>query len=302
MTVSEAVAAYVRRKQEYGRDYRKVAQVLNSFAATLGNMELSELKALHVARFLNRRPNLPATWYHKYMRIKGLFRYWAARGELKRLPLPRKRASMPTEFYPYIFSRSQIRQLIHKVPIAVRSSSCAIQSQTMKNVILFLYGTGLNVGNALRIRPEDLDLRKSTVKIIGTCGRADRIVPLGGDIRRLLIRHLKVTAKSRKASRTLFGNKSGRQLNHRTLSTTFRRLCKIVKISRQNDSVYQPRLHDLRHTFAVHRIIFWYRRKTAIQKMLPLLAAYMGMITVTAMEKYLLLAPSKYVSLVRQVG
>jgi integrase/recombinase XerD len=302
VTVSEAVATYVQKKQASGRDYRKVAQVLNSFAAALGNLELSDLKACHVALFLNKRRNLAATWYHKYMRIKGLFRYWAARGELKRLPLPRKRASRPTQFYPYIFSRPQIRQLLRKVPAAVRSPSCVIQSQTMKNLLLFLYGTGLHVGDALRIRLEDLDMQNSTVKILGTSARADRVVPLGGDIKILLIRHLRVSANSRKAGRALFATKLDRQLNHRTLSITFRRLCKIAKISRQNDSVYQPRLHDLRHTFAVHRIIFWHRRRASIQKMLPLLAAYMGMITVTAMEKYLLLAPSKYISQMRQVG
>ena len=48
--------------------------------------------------------------------------------------------------------------------------------------------------------------------------------------------------------------------------------------------------------------MLWFQRKTAIQKMVPLLAVYKGMITVTAMEKYLLLAPSKCVSQMQQVG
>jgi integrase/recombinase XerD len=302
VTVSEAVAAYVRKKQAYGRDYCKVAQSLNSFAATLGDLELSELRACHVALFLNKRRNLATTWYHKYMRIKALLRYWAARGELKRLPLPRRRASSATQFYPYIFSRLQIRQLLRKVAAAVRSPSCVIQSHTMKNLILFLYGTGLSVGDVLRIRLDDLDMQNATVKIVDIHGRADRIVPLGRDIKTLLIGHLRASGQSRKPGRPLFATKLDRQLNHATLRITFRRLCKSAMIWRQNDSVYQPRLHDLRHTFAVHRIILWHRQKASIPRMLPLLAAYMGMITVTAVEKYLLLAPSKYISQVRQVG
>jgi integrase/recombinase XerD len=298
VTIGEAVAIYVRKKRECGRDYSKVAQVLTGFASILGDIELSEIRARHVGLFLNRRPTSPETWYSKYMRVKGLLRYWAARGELKRLPLPRYRASRPTDFYPYIFSRSQIRQLLRKAPVAVRESSCVIQPQTMKNIVLFLYGTGLNVGEVVRIRSEDLDLPQSTVRISGRPGRADRIVPLGTDIRHLIAQQLKNSA----GSEMLFAGKFGKQLSHRTLSVTFRRLCEIARVSRQRDSVYQPRLHDFRHTFAVHRIIFWYRRKAAIQKMLPLLAAYMGMVTITAMEKYLLLAPSKYLAQVRQIG
>jgi integrase/recombinase XerD len=230
VTVSEAVVTYVQKKQAYGRDYRKVAQVLNSFAATLGDLELSELKACHVAFFLNKRRNLAATWYHKYMRIKGLLRYWAARGELKRLPLPRRRASRPTQFYPYIFSRLEIRQLLRKVAAAVRSPSCVIQSHTMKNLIVFLYGTGLSVGEVLRIRLEDLDMQKSTVRILGAHCRADRIVPLGGDIKRLLIGQLRASGQSKKPGRPLFATKFDGQLNHRTLSITFRRLCKIAMV------------------------------------------------------------------------
>ena len=298
MTVGEAVAIYVRKKREYGRDYTKVAQVLNSFASMLGVIELCELRALHIALFLNQRPNSPKTWYHKYMRIRGLLRYWAARGELKRVRLPRYRASRPTDFYPYVFSRAQIRQLLRKVPIAVREPSCVIHPQTMRNILVFLYGTGLNVGEVTRIRPEDIDAPQSSVKISGTSGRADRIVPLGTDLRPLIVQQLKNSV----VSPTLFASKFGKQLKPRTLSTTFRRLCKIAGVSRHKDSVYQPRLHDLRHTYAVHRIIFWYQQKAAIQKMLPLLAAYMGMVTITAMEKYLLLAPSTYLAQVRQIG
>jgi len=298
VTVGEAVEIYVRKKREYGRDYTKVGQVLNSFASMLGVIELCELRALHIALFLNKRPNSPKTWYHKYMRIRGLLRYWAARGELKRVRLPRYRASRPTDFYPYVFSRAQIRQLLRKVPIAVRESSCVIHPQTMRNILVFLYGTGLNVGEVIRIRPEDIDVPQSSVKISGTSRRADRIVPLGADLRPLIVQQLKNSV----GSPTLFASKFGKQLKSRTLSTTFRRLCKIAGVSRHKDSVYQPRLHDLRHTFAVHRIIFWYQQKAAIQKMLPLLAAYMGMVTITAMEKYLLLAPSTYLAQVGQIG
>ena len=298
MTVSQAISIYILKKQEYGRDYRKIAQVLHSFGRLFGSLELSDLEARHVKLFLDRRRNLPATRYHKYMRLRGLFRYWVARGELKRLPLPRKRAAQPTEFYPHIFSKHQLRRLLHKVPVTVRAPWCVIRPQTMKNLLLFLYGTGLNVGEALRVRQEDIEMGSSTIKILGISGRADRIVPIGKDIKHLVTRQIKIS----RDSPMLFCTKSRKPLSHRTASITFRRLCTIAGVCRQKDAVYQPRLCDLRHTFAVHRIVFWYRSHVSIQKKLPLLAAYMGMVTVTAMEKYLLLTPAKYVKQVKQIG
>jgi integrase/recombinase XerD len=298
VTVAEAVALYVVKKRESGRDYRKVSQVLNSFAAAVGNIDLRELRPRHVSHFLNRRQNLPAVWYHKYMRIRGLLRYWVAHGEIERLALPRRRASRPTAFYPFIFSRNEIKRLLLKAPRAVDTPSCVIGPETMKNIVIFLYATGLNVGDAIRIKVDDLDLQNSTVKIAGVSGRQDRIVPLGEHGKHIVARQLKLA----NSSLTLFATKHGSRLSHRTLSVTFRRLCNIARVYRQKESVYQPRLHDLRHTFAVHRIGMWCRDRRLTRKMLPLLAAYMGMITVTAMEKYLLLAPSNYISQMRQVG
>jgi integrase len=151
---------------------------------------------------------------------------------------------------------------------------------------------------AERLRSKGADLDNSAIKVLGTSGRADRHVPIGADIKRLVDRQMGIS----RGSPFLFCAKSGKQLGNRAASDTFRRLCVIAGVHRQKDSVYQPRLCDLRHTFAVHRIIFWYRRKVSIQKKLPLLAAYMGMITVTAMEKYLLLTPAKYAMQLRQIG
>ena len=88
----------------------------------------------------------------------------------------------------------------------------------------------------------------------------------------------------------------GRPLNSRTVEQTFRRLCAIARIRRESEALYQPRLDDLRHTFAVHRIVLWHRQQASMSPMLPLLAAYMGFKTMNPVEKYLLLAPTRYVA------
>ena len=54
---------------------------------------------------------------------------------------------------------------------------------------------------------------------------------------------------------------------------------------------YQPRLHDLRHSFATHRLTSWYRQGADVQRLLPVLATYLGHESVAGTQVYLTLTP-----------
>ncbi|MCF8494495.1 MAG: hypothetical protein K9G65_03785 [Rickettsiaceae bacterium] len=56
----------------------------------------------------------------------------------------------------------------------------------------------------------------------------------------------------------------------------FQRIRAKAKIKRDDTSRYQPRIHDLRHSFAVHRLTSWYREKKDVQQLLPILSTYLG--------------------------
>ena len=57
------------------------------------------------------------------------------------------------------------------------------------------------------------------------------------------------------------------------------------------DARWQPRLHDMRHAFAVHRLIDWYREGANVQSCLPLLATYLGHINISSTQTYLSMTP-----------
>jgi len=71
----------------------------------------------------------------------------------------------------------------------------------------------------------------------------------------------------------------------------FRRLRKHTGIHRKDGGRYQPRVHDIRHTSAVHRLIAWYRGGVDVQYMLQLLATYMGHIEIKSTQCYLSMIP-----------
>lgn len=61
---------------------------------------------------------------------------------------------------------------------------------------------------------------------------------------------------------------------------------------------HQPRLHDLRHSFAVHRLITWYRDGADVQRLLPKLSTYLGHVHISGTQRYLTLTPE----LLREAG
>jgi integrase len=62
-------------------------------------------------------------------------------------------------------------------------------------------------------------------------------------------------------------------------------------VLRQDKARYQPRLHDLRHSAATHRLLSWYQNGVDVQRMLPQLATYLGHVHITGTQHYLSLTP-----------
>jgi integrase/recombinase XerD len=74
----------------------------------------------------------------------------------------------------------------------------------------------------------------------------------------------------------------------------FRNLRRLMGVQRHDGAIYQPRMHDLRATFAVHRLTSWLRQKADLNRLIPALSAYMGQIGLGATERYLKLTPERF--------
>jgi integrase len=76
-----------------------------------------------------------------------------------------------------------------------------------------------------------------------------------------------------------------------TLRHNYRLLCERAGVRREDGARYQPRLHDLRHTFAVHRLTSWYRQGADVQRLLPHLSVYLGHVHIRTTQVYLSMTP-----------
>jgi integrase len=79
----------------------------------------------------------------------------------------------------------------------------------------------------------------------------------------------------------------GRPVTHLTAELAFKRIRYEAGVKRTDGFYYQPRLHDFRHTFAVRRLVTWYREGKNVQRLLPHLATYLGHVSIRETSRYL---------------
>jgi integrase/recombinase XerD len=295
MKLREAVQVYVDGKRAGGADYAKGIQTLSAFCGHAGNVELSRISERKVASFLDGPGTSAVTWQHKYNLLRNFFLFWAARDALHAAPMPPPRPPVTSTFVPYIYSRTQIRLLLSAVRSSQEKSGCKIDARTLRTFLLFLYGTGALVGEARRLLREDVDFKRRTLVLRTNRFNRSREIPIGPDLYKVLRRyhntnHAMVEMNAPQFFRTIQGN----PLKERAACQTFQRLRRLAGVARDDGARYQPRLHDLRHTFAVHRLTGWIKRGADLNRMIPALSAYIGQVGLGSTYRYLNLTPERF--------
>jgi hypothetical protein len=86
----------------------------------------------------------------------------------------------------------------------------------------------------------------------------------------------------------------GRSLRPRGLDYDFQGIRQKAGAFRHDGSAYQPRLHDLRSTFAVHRISSWIKSGANLNRVLPALSVYIGQVGLTSTQRFLFMTPERF--------
>jgi len=159
---------------------------------------------------------------------------------------------------------------------------------------LLLYGTGMRVSEALGLQLGDVDLRQRIITVRNTKFYKARLVPVGPRLNEELAAHLdrrcSLAVPAGEASAFLSSSKGGR-LFYEHISAMFQCVRRAAGIASPAGELRPPRLHDLRHTAAVHRVEAWYREGKNVQRLLPLLATYLGHVSIASTQRYLQMTP-----------
>ncbi len=293
MTLSTAIEAYVALKRSLGAVFKAQEPILRAFDRTLGDIALEAISAEACSTFCHGTGPPTRFWENKHQTLRGFFNYLLSRGHLAASPLQEPGPRAHRSFQPYIYSHQELQRLLDAT-VTLTSTRFPLQPLTYRTLTLALYGAGLRVGEGLRLRCCDVDLSQRFLSIWDTKFFKSRLVPIGTDLCRALetYRKARETLPKPVGSRSAFFSvRRGNALSRQQLEKVFARLRQHAGVRRPETDRWQPRLHDLRHTMAVHRIIAWYREGVDVEARLPLLATYLGHVNVSGTQIYLTMTP-----------
>lgn len=290
MKLAQAVSAYVAYKQSLGMRFATEARALKSFSRALGDVDLDRIEPEQVRAFLDGTGPMTRFWHRKLDALRGFYRFALARRYTPRSPLPTNVPRCPQAFVPYIYSEEEIKRLL---AAAASRERCNLSSLTCRTLLLVLYGTGLRIGEALGLDLADVDLESALLRIRETKFYKTRIVPVGADLTRVLRDYLLERSKGAPipADGPFLLTRQGKRPSRAGAEEAFKQLRRQAKVSRIDGSRYQPRLHDMRHTYAVTRLVRWYREGADVQRLLPQLATYLGHVHISGTQRYLTMTP-----------
>ena len=290
MKLMQAVAAYVAHKQSLGMRFATEVRTLNSFSRTLGDVDMDRIDPEQVRAFLDGTGPTTRFWHRKLDALRGFYRFALARRCVSCSPLPTTVPRFTPTFVPYIYSEGELKRLLATAASRERGN---LSSLTCRTLLLLLYGAGLRIGEALSLDLADVDLDAGLLLIRNSKFYKTRIVPIGSDLTRVLRDY---DLERRKWSpidvdAPFLLTRQGKRPSRAGAEAAFRRIREHAKVFRVDGTRYQPRLHDLRHAFAVTRLVRWYREGADVQRLLPQLATCLGHVHIAGTQRYLTMTP-----------
>jgi site-specific recombinase XerD len=293
MKLFELVAQYVSHKRALGMHFNSEAQTLASFCHRLdGNTDVESVTVEQVQDFLTGNRPLTNHWGKRKSVLDCLFRFALSRGYVTASPLPRNSPKLPPPLPPYIYSKEELKRLLD-VTSAACSPHVPLDAYVMRALILILYGACLRHGEALRLTMQDVNLDEAVLHVRESKFFKSRLVPLGADLNGAMQSYTRQRNQKfgQEPDAPFFCFRDGRPLSQTAVRRIFQRQRILANIRREGGVSCQPRLHDLRHAGAVHRLISWYRSGADLQLLLPHLATYLGHIDLAGTQRYLTLTP-----------
>jgi integrase len=151
-----------------------------------------------------------------------------------------------------------------------------------------MYGAALRTSEALFLKMSDVDLRGAVLIVRDSKFFKSRLVPLGPKTVRILAEYAnRHRSDRRRLDDPFFVGRDSKQIPIHMFERAFIQIREHAGVRRDGGPRCQPRLHDLRHTSAVHRLIQWYREGKDVQKLLHQLSVYMGHTRLAATQRYL---------------
>ena len=211
-------------------------------------------------------------------------------------------SSKDCAYSPYIFSDRELGLILENVDRLCAKGISSHSDLVFPLVFRILIGCGTRITETLRIGKQDVDFGNGTLLLLNTKNRKQRIIPMAGSLTEKCREYFEATRLVRgfNTSPWLFPNREGTPYYSGTMYAVFRSALHLAGISHGGRGK-GPRLHDLRHTFAVRVLNKWVREGKNLTTALPYLAIYLGHEGLKASQHYLRLIGEMFPELIKTV-
>jgi integrase len=271
--LADAARDYLRLRNSLGHDLAEYHRELPRLVAFL---EAEGLPTVTVAAALAWAlgPGVdPATSIppRRMTIARGFARYLAGIDARAEVPPPGLIAGRRRWRPPFIYSPGDIEALM-----AQARQLTPMPAATHETLIGLLAVTGLRVGEAIRLDRADIDWTDGVLAIRESKFGKTRMVPVLGSTLDTLDRYARIRGRlcPQAATASFFVSTAGTRLIYACVGQVFRRLRDRAAVGAGADR--PPRIHDLRHTFAVRTLLQWYRAGDDVEARLPVLSTYLG--------------------------
>ena len=293
--MGDALQRFLTFERSLGKRYEGEECTLRRFDAFLNSYPQppTRLSADIVNDWLRgQHRNKASTQYERYLLIRKFCIHLRREDPTAYVP-PARNSPRGVDFVPYIYSRTEIARLLEAARRLRASRHCPLLPEMFHALLALLYTSGLRLGEALKLRLCDVDWEEPRITIRETKFFKCRVIPLSRSMRDELGRYVELSQQAGGLNRPdspLFQNpRTLRAFTHTWAEHTFSVVRDRVGLRRSGKS--PPRLHDLRHSFAVHRLEDWYQAGDDVQSKLGLLSTYMGHASLAGTQRYLTMTP-----------
>jgi site-specific recombinase XerD len=276
--LSKLIHDHVSNKQAAGMSYRTQSVRLKAFLKHVGDLDIGEVTPKQVRSYLDGSGGpVTSAWFCKHQALRSFFRFAIDRNYVKQSPLPKILPKCPERMSPYIYAVDEVKRLIDAAD-SRHADDWLLDPHTARTLILLLYGTGLRIGEATRLKLSEVDFEEQVITVRETKFYKSRLVPYNDDLGKILRRYREQQWEGWKQmdESTFLSCRNRQPIKHQTARLVFYRMRAEAEVWREPTARYQPRLHDFRHTFAVTRLVTWYRDGKNVQRLLPHLSTYLG--------------------------
>jgi integrase/recombinase XerD len=285
-TLADEMKHFVELKQLSGSDYYSSSKFLRRFDRHLVSLSFKG-KALTrsiLQSYLDGIGHLCTRGFMNQYGVLRQFSVWHNQREMDSHVLEQRRAPDRSHSRPaYIFSLDEIIKIIrYSARFSKREERV---SELYRTLFGLLYSTGIRIGEALALNRGDYVGAGKLIHIRNGKFHKERYLVLSdstaGSLNKYLVKYER--AVTVEIDSPLFLNIRGKRLSYNNVALAFAKTLKRSRIDKAGGS----RLHSFRHTFAVHRLLQWYRTKQDINALLPILSTYMGHVDITSTQIYL---------------